>query len=435
MLTFRGDAIELSGETGTKLKCEILGKYYDLWWSITSGGQSNQNQNHTAIIEMNAGSGEDYIKDTGEIILGSSGHALNLKTNNNSQNLKVLLVEENQQCFDHLTNVIQRRWPNLRFSIATKDTDEDVLLFDNSRNALRYINQNDLGNALFFFDPLLFESWNEIEFVAKSRIAHYYQTGTEFIIFLFTSDWFLGRDISPLPTTTDEKRWTDAERNTVSQLEQLFGYVNWKDDLLNQNSLEDKMNRLVRLYQVRLHKWFRYVVPFPFKPKPEQTYHLFMCSNYEVGISLTRTFYTKYTNNKKYEADFKSSEIKFKNLHPETIIQRRKAPNEFRILRRIVTHEEGLCDKYCRDLREIMDDPDRLEGKLEWLASKGYLRRIVDLTNAWSNRPQPYQLDWDVVTPKLKIEAPLDLKPVLSISEIKNQQKKNLTMLDFMKDS
>lgn len=89
LVQFHGDAIVLSGVTGTKLKCDILAAYYPTWWGITSGGSSRNNPLATAIVEMNAGSGEDHIEETDETILGSSGHALQLKLESpNTSNLK-----------------------------------------------------------------------------------------------------------------------------------------------------------------------------------------------------------------------------------------------------------------------------------------------------------------------------------------------------------
>ena len=70
--------------------------------------------------------GEDYIEDTGETILGSSGHALELKFNRKDKNdtvaLKIILVEENEECFDHLTKVIKRRWPQIKL----EETKENI---------------------------------------------------------------------------------------------------------------------------------------------------------------------------------------------------------------------------------------------------------------------------------------------------------------------
>lgn len=92
MLEFHHDAIVLSGETGSKLKCQILGGYYPVWWNITSGGQRGTHQFPTAIVEMNSGTALDYIKDTSETIFGSAGHALDLKLNgkNDTSKLKVI---------------------------------------------------------------------------------------------------------------------------------------------------------------------------------------------------------------------------------------------------------------------------------------------------------------------------------------------------------
>ena len=79
LLEFNGDAICLSGVTGTKLKCSMIRDYYSFWWNITSGRPSRNYHFNTAIIEMNAATGEVYLKDTDETLLGSSGHAVELK--------------------------------------------------------------------------------------------------------------------------------------------------------------------------------------------------------------------------------------------------------------------------------------------------------------------------------------------------------------------
>ena len=71
-LEFYGDAISLSGLTGTKLKCDVIGIYYPFWWKITSGGASREYQWPTAIVELNAATGEVYVKDSQETVLGSA---------------------------------------------------------------------------------------------------------------------------------------------------------------------------------------------------------------------------------------------------------------------------------------------------------------------------------------------------------------------------
>ena len=110
-LEFVNDAICLSGLTGSRLKCEVIGQYYPFWWNITSGGPRASFQWPTAIVELDAATGEVHIKDTKETLLGSSGHALDLKCcNPNTRNLKVVLVERDIECYnslvhlDHLVN-------------------------------------------------------------------------------------------------------------------------------------------------------------------------------------------------------------------------------------------------------------------------------------------------------------------------------------------
>lgn len=119
MLEFVGDAICLSGLTGTRLKSEVIGKYYPFWWSITSGGKNENYRYSTAIVELNAATGEVHIKDTGETILGSAGHLLELKVRSpNTSNFKVVLIEDNLDCYAHLKKVVRRRWPNVSIEEA-----------------------------------------------------------------------------------------------------------------------------------------------------------------------------------------------------------------------------------------------------------------------------------------------------------------------------
>ena len=193
MLEFHDDAICLSGVTGTAIKSEIIGQYYEFWWKITSGGKKRDYQNTTAIVELNAGSGEVFIKELNETILGSAGHSIELKKRLDKWNcLNLVLIEEDATCYAHLTNVISRRIPDLPLKICEGSIDQNPtniflmnLNLDDSLKRMAQIPK--LGNSIFFFDPLRMIKWEIIEKVAKERMKNYYQTGTEFIIFLFTS--------------------------------------------------------------------------------------------------------------------------------------------------------------------------------------------------------------------------------------------------------
>src|SRR2546426_3663705 len=114
MLEFHDDALILSGLTGTQKKCQIIGEYYPLWWEITSGGPRQRHRFSTAIVDMNAGTGEDYIEETHETILGSSGHALRVKIERSeTSELKVVLVESDKDCYHHLRNVMRKKWSTI----------------------------------------------------------------------------------------------------------------------------------------------------------------------------------------------------------------------------------------------------------------------------------------------------------------------------------
>jgi len=423
-LGFHNNAIVLSGETGTKLKTSIIADYYRLWWEITSGNRRNNFRNNTSIVEMHAATGEVYIENTGETLLGSAGHAMQLKYGNNpweTRNLKIICVEENDDCFFHLKEVIKRRWPKVDLGKSegpVEMNDSNLHLFhadiDDAIEKLMEIKER--RNSIFFFDPLLHMDWNLLEKVARSRINSYYQTGTEFILFLFTSDWFLGRnEFSPLPSSLDEETWSESEEKTVDMADNLFGHQLWRKYLLNKDSIVKKQQRLVNFYCVNLFRWFRYVLPLPFKPKKGQLYHLFFCSNYEAGINIAKGFYQKRTNNPKYAPSNARTLKIFKQSHQEVFegIKHPRRPLKWKLLWKIIKqHEFGICDPQCPDfIKEQEDLKTRIET-LEWLESQDYLKKIPGENPHWEEKYQKYILNWEHVTSKFKIDRPSRLIPI-----------------------
>ena len=428
VLEFKGDAICLSGLTGTKLKSEVIGEYYPFWWGITSGGRRRDYGYQTAIVELNAATGEVCIEDTGEIVLGSAGHALELKVNTpNTDNLKVVLVEEDSECYRHLKNVIRRKWPKIPIAEAEGPIDQNstniCLLQKELDEAIEAIRQFDLGNAIFFFDPLRSVTWNAIEKITRERMKSFYQTATELLIFLFTSDWFLGRDeFEPLPKSLEEDDWTEGELDTVLEADGFFGSKRWRDYVLNKKPIRVREKTLVGLYRQKLHRWFRYVLPLPFEPKPKQLFHLILCSNFETGVRMTRNAYSVKTGNPKYSPDNKKAFQRFRKRHPDLFVDLsgKERPSEWKILWDIIkTHEEGRCDCRCRDLCAEAGDSAKAEGVLKWLASKRYLKETKTRV-AWENDRdiRIYKLNWPIVKSALRVEAPPLLKPI-SLEQMK----------------
>jgi len=422
MLEFRGDAICLSGLTGTKLKSEVIGEYYPFWWGITSGGKGSDYKYPTAIVELNAGTGEVYIEETGETVLGSAGHALELKVENpHARNLKVVLVEENPQCYKHLKNVIKRRWPEVSTTEAEGPVDQNssniYLQRKTLDEAIEVIRTISLGNTIYFFDPLRSVEWAAIKKIARDRMKYFYQTGTEFLIFIFTSDWFLGRrDFTSLPNTSRDRFWTRNQRSTVLEADRLFGDEKWRNHILNSKPIEEKERTLVRLYRRRLYEWFRYVLPLPFTPRPKQLFHLIVCSNYEVGIRMTRNEYSMKTGNPRYSPDNKVAYSRFRLLHPELLrgLSGKERPAEWRILWKVITgHEGGRCDCRCSDLCETAEDAMRVQNILEWLAGKKYLKETKTRA-AWKieRNMNLYRLNWPTVKSNLGVNGPPLLVPL-----------------------
>jgi len=429
-LEFIQDAISLSGLTGTKLKSEIIGEYYPFWWNITSGGDVINHRWRTAIIELDAATGEAFVKDTKEIILGSSGHALSLKCDGNNKNyFEVILVEKDINCYSHLKNVIKRRWPKVNIAEAEgpiRNNHSHIFLWNvELEEALNRIGLLDLKNSLFFFDPLRGTTFETLDKVGQARIKTYYQTGTEFMIFVFTSDWFLGRDdFAALPTILDEAIWSEDEKKTVSEADALFGDKNWRASILNGKPISEREFDFIELYKRKLHKWFRYVLPMPFNPKEKQIYHLILCSNFEAGVRATRGFYCEKTNNPDYKPDNARAYSLFKRRHPELFagLKGTQRPTEWKTLWSVIKgHEEGICDPYCKDLIGIESQEQKRVILLEWLAQKGYLIKN-GLNNPWKIPIMQYVINWQAVRQTLDISTPpplhpLSLKP-LSIKEI-----------------
>ena len=101
--------------------------------------------------------------------------------------------------------------------------------------------------------------------MATKRIRSPFQSGTEFLVFLFTSDWIKGRKgFSALPRTNDSTEWTESQRKTVIEAREAFPDDKWLKIFSNSDSEESLEKSLIEYYKSRLQKWFRFVIPLPF---------------------------------------------------------------------------------------------------------------------------------------------------------------------------
>lgn len=242
-----------------------------------------------------------------------------------------------------------------------------------------------------------------------------FETRTEFIIFLFTSDWFLGRDgFEALPSSPDEKTWTEGERNSVLEADSLFGDQEWRKEVLCEKSIDIKENILLDLYKKRLSRWFRYILPMPFNPKENQLFHLILCSNYEAGVNRTKNAYASKTLNPLYKPDNNRAYRNFIHLHPETAryLSGQRKPLVWKILWKVIkNHEDGVCDYLCKDFTKVDPDSRNIQHALEWLRLKGYLE-YFEVEDAWGSSLPRYRSNWDFVKRKLRVQAPQKLIPL-----------------------
>jgi len=229
-------ALKLSGYTGTVLKTEVIAEYYSFWQRVTSGGSPRRHMNPTFIIDMNAGSGLLRVEEDPQIVIyGSAGHALELKFDSGktiSANLTIMLVEEDTGIRDGLMEVIRTKWPEAALSHTGdgryQSSDGRVTLFKSARDLMKHTEDGAIsGNCLFLFDELLATEWTILDNIASARVSRPYKTGTEFLLFFFTSDWITGRhsellDIDPLPTTRNMNQWSGGQNEAAMVADRLY---------------------------------------------------------------------------------------------------------------------------------------------------------------------------------------------------------------------
>ncbi|MBD3159775.1 MAG: three-Cys-motif partner protein TcmP [Candidatus Lokiarchaeota archaeon] len=425
-LEFHNNSIVLSGSTGTKLKTGILTKYYKFWSEVTAGGRSRGFRFNNFIGDMNSGTGKVYIEDEDIEILGSAGHALELRygsSGNTLPNIAIHLVERDDECRKRLLQVVKKEWPEVNFSRDNEGyyISEDGMshLYSSASKFLKYSERGQVaGIGLFFFDPLLATDWGVVEQIAEARIQEPYQTGTEFLVFFFTSDWVKGRtNFAPLPRTRDENEWGKEQKESVEKADEAFGDRSWLDVMASRANDEELQEQLVTLYKEKLRKWFRFVLPLPFVPKENQLYHVFCCSNYYLGMRVVASFYGERTTDFGLQSDNSITTERFKQEHPNLFsgLKGRAKPVEWRILWQIMrNHIGGICDEECRTINEIAEDKDsNVTDVLDWLLAEGYLKEVEPPGWPWDgDQFSIYEIDWETTDRRLGVNEPVPPTPL-----------------------
>jgi len=416
--------LRLSGLTGTKIKTKLVESYYSFWLSVTTRGKGYFAEKPAYIVDLNAGTGLVEIEETGEIVYGSAGHALDRKYGPKrelNKKLRIILVESMQDCRDALFDNIKKNWSEAEIHEYKprwyRSSDECVDLFESAEDFLHYKKPSSLGNSLFYFDPLLAPDLDLIDQIASERIHKPFRINTEFLIFFFTSDWIVGRkNFTALPRTDDESSWTREMSKSADAADKAFGDRTWLEVMKSDHEIASLELKLIEFYKKSLRKWFRFVQPLPFIPKPGQRYDLFCCSNYDVGMNVINNFYKKLTWPFGLEAKNRTTYDKFVLEHPSKKMKGTARSAEWKCLWHIMkNHTDGVCDSNCRgDIMDQVSSRAHLRSTLQWLHDEGYIKPVEPERWMWpkSARFPMYIVDWEFVQKKLNVNPPKSPEPL-----------------------
>ncbi|MBU4184668.1 MAG: hypothetical protein KKC23_00390 [Proteobacteria bacterium] len=129
---------------------------------------------------------------------------------------------------------------------------------------------------------------------------------------------------------------------------------------------------------------------------------------------MNRQFYSSITDNPLYSPDYKQALKIFKGLYPELFkgLSGNRRPLPWKVLWKIIVqHEDGVCDKKCRDLNELDNNINNIQNSLDWLCVQGYLDSSSSSDHWWEHIPQ-YVLNWNTVKEKLGVTQPIEFRPV-----------------------
>ena len=148
------------------------------------------------------------------------------------------------------------------------------------------------------------------------------------------------------------------------------------------------------------------VLPLPFNPKDQQIYHLFYCSNYEVGFRRIRDDFLFSTKKPKFNPDNHKSYRIFCTLHPEIVanFSGNLRPLEWKILWDFITQQDGVRDRKCAAFKGKgkTSDENKIQKSLDWLLMQGYIEKI-NINDAWYLLIPKYQVNWGTIFKRLKI--------------------------------
>jgi hypothetical protein len=129
---------------------------------------------------------------------------------------------------------------------------------------------------------------------------------------------------------------------------------------------------------------------------------------------MNRHFYSTITENPPYSPDSQKAYKNFMAIHPELLkhISGRKRPLQWKILWKIITqHEDGVCERECRDFKDLDNNIDVIQKGLNWLCEHNYLQ-LSPLSRHWGVSIPQYVLKWGKTEERLKLTRPPEFQPI-----------------------
>jgi len=297
----------------TKEKLESLKYYYNLWFYIVKGQKCY-------IIDCNAGTGYNTIKNQTKKLLGSPLLALELFKDDKKRNLTLYLVEKEQDNYEALRNNCIKYIKENDLPIIS---DKEILIYNlDWSSIIEDIIDNTLdGIRLFFLDPYAIKSlpWSKLLLLIKKGVSEYgyRESGIEILV-----NWAwhtIRRKLGKYYSYKNHKSMTKdlSALKEIQILDDFFGPVDWKkivDEFPNNifkakkdDKIEELRDKLIIAYVKEFFKYFKYVkIHSVFSRKKTKQdhirvrgkvkYFLIFASNYQPALKIIERPFEKYRN-------------------------------------------------------------------------------------------------------------------------------------------
>ncbi|NQU98419.1 three-Cys-motif partner protein TcmP [Candidatus Woesearchaeota archaeon] len=316
----------------TKIKHLVFADYFDKWIKIV-GKSSPLNY-----FDGFGGIGAYEYKES--IFYGSPILAAEI-IKKNSEGLKrdacLIIIDSKQSNLDNIKTILELR----KLDVEVKFINSD---FDKAINKILDKHTN-LAPSFFFVDPFGFKikltTLKKMMKIPKSEI---------FLNFMYDG---IIRNLN-----------VEQASNVLTDL---FGSDEWKS--LNKFSGQDKENKTIELYRLKLKEFCEFVYPFKISfPLMKRTYYyLFHLTNYYLGCEIMKSSFAKYNHgrveyrgrNQNQMTFFDYDDIKFKELKKYLLSEYSKKTKTF---------QEIICDQLdetvylVKHFRQVIKELE-IEGK------------------------------------------------------------------------